>query len=279
MANLPVLATAAGVAAPMAYSSMETGTFTAPRSSPPICSRSFGLGLYGPPMLFGLPFWDSNSCNGMEGSKTGIVCASSVRIACLRVLNDTTHAALIGIIWYLCKYPEHAKKIRAEVKTVDFNDVHAIGSLPHLDGVVRETLRLCPPAMTGGNRITGSHGLVVDRVFIPPRTKVTAPKYVIHRSELESVFAQANEFIPERWYSQPALIKDKAGYAPFSHGARYCLGKAMAYAELRLVTAILLKNYDISFTPGYDEQTMWRDMRDQVTYQPGEVSCVFKARQ
>ncbi|KAI0148362.1 cytochrome P450 monooxygenase-like protein [Xylariaceae sp. FL1272] len=191
--------------------------------------------------------------------------------------SDTTRAALIGTWWYLCTYPEHAKKIQAEIEGVDVNDANALAMLPHLDGVVHEALRLVPPAMTGGNRITGPNGLMVDDVLIPPYTKVTAPKWVIHR--MESSFVQPNDFIPERWYSRPELIVDKRGYAPFSYGARYCLGKSMAYVELRLTTAIILSKYDVEFAPGYDPETMWRDMKDQVTCQPGEVLCLFKPRQ
>jgi tryprostatin B 6-hydroxylase len=61
-------------------------------------------------------------------------------------------------------------------------------------------------------------------------------------------------------------------------GSRQCVGKAVAYVELRVVTAILLKNYNVSFAPGYDPDTMWRDMKDQVTAQPGLVLCTFEPR-
>ncbi|KAI8626128.1 cytochrome P450 monooxygenase-like protein [Xylariaceae sp. FL1651] len=217
------------------------------------------------------------STAGIKDQKSRDLQLSGTAVTAVVAGSDTTRAALIGIWWYLCKYPEHAVKIQAEIEGVDVNDVNALAVLPHLNGVMHETLRLVPPAMTGGNRITGPNGLLVGDTLIPPGTKVTAPKYVIHR--MESAWVQPNEFIPERWYSRPELIKDKRAYAPFSFGARLCLGKSMAYSELRLVTAILLKNYDVSFAPGYDEETMWRDMKDQVTCQPGEVLCVFKPRQ
>lgn len=95
---------------------------------------------------------------------------------------------------------------------------------------------------------------------------------------VESLWVQPDDFIPERWYSRPELILDKRAFAPFSSGARYCLGKSMALIGLRLVVTILLQDYDLSFAPGYDEDTMWRDMRDQVTCQPGAVFCVFQPR-
>lgn len=64
---------------------------------------------------------------------------------------------------------------------MDTNDPNALGQLPHLEGFIAETLRLLPPAMSGGARRTGPQGMMVDKTFIPPDVKVTAPKYVIMR--------------------------------------------------------------------------------------------------
>ena len=33
-----------------------------------------------------------------------------------------------------------------------------------------------------------------------------------------SCYERPNDFIPERWYSQPELIKDKRTFSPFSTG-------------------------------------------------------------
>lgn len=191
--------------------------------------------------------------------------------------SDTTRASLIAIWWYLAKYPEHAAKIQDEIQEVDISDANALASLPHLNGVIKEVLRLVPPAMTGGGRITGPEGLWVDGTFIPPFTKVTAPKYVIMR--MESAFELPNDFIPERWYSRLELVKDKDAFGPFSFGNRQCVGKVLAYAELRLVAATLLKHYTVRFAPEYNPDVMWRDMKDQVTAQPGQVLCVFEPRE
>lgn len=40
--------------------------------------------------------------------------------------------------------------------------------------------------------------------------------------------------------------------------------------------ATLVRDFKISFAPGYDPDTMWRDMEDKVTAQPGELLCVFE---
>lgn len=85
--------------------------------------------------------------------------------------------------WFLSQHAEHVDKIRAEVESVDTLDANALAVLPHLNAVINEILRLVPPALTGGGRITGPEGLVLDGTQILPFTKVTAPKYVIKRSQ------------------------------------------------------------------------------------------------
>ncbi len=38
------------------------------------------------------------------------------------------------------------------------------------------------------------------------------------RRAVESCFEQAKDFVPERWYSKPEMIKDKRAFAPFAQG-------------------------------------------------------------
>ncbi|KAF3063694.1 Tryprostatin B 6-hydroxylase [Daldinia childiae] len=192
----------------------------------------------------------------------------------LTLHSDTTRAVLIAAFWFLSKYPIHADKIRSEIQVLNPNDIDTLLTLPHLNGVINEVLRLAPSAMTGMARITGPNGFVFDGTFIPPFTRITAPKYVIMRMEASFVFP--NEFIPERWYSKPELIRDERAFAPFGFGNRMCTGKSFAQTELCLAISNLLRRYKVSFAPEYDPQTMWRDMKDQVTAQPGRVLCIFE---
>lgn len=41
----------------------------------------------------------------------------------------------------------------------------------------------------------------------------------------EDYYEKALEFVPERWYSKPDMIKHKNAFAPFSHGSEGCIGK------------------------------------------------------
>ncbi|KAF2458353.1 cytochrome P450 monooxygenase-like protein [Lineolata rhizophorae] len=191
--------------------------------------------------------------------------------------SDTTRATLISIWYFLSKYPENVDKILAELRTVDETDHNALALLPHLNGVINETLRLVPPQLTGGGRITGPEGLMVGGTWIPAGTKVNAPKYVVSR--LPEAFEHPNDFIPERWYSRPELIHDKRAYAPFTIGNRQCVGKNLALVELRLSTAMILKRFKVSFSPDHDPETLMKGLKDQVTAQPGECWCIFEPRE
>ncbi|KAI1371223.1 cytochrome P450 monooxygenase-like protein [Hypoxylon crocopeplum] len=220
---------------------------------------------------FFLEEYNKNS-NKIDNRRRDLLLSGTV-LSAVVAGSDTTRASLIAVCWYLSKYPIHADKIRSELQAMDPSDTDALLALPHLNGVVNEVLRLVPPAMTGNSRITGPHGLVLDGTFIPPFTKVTAPKYAIMR--MEASFAFPNEFIPERWYSRPELVCDERAFGPFGYGNRQCVGKSLAHTELCFIVTTLLRRYNIRFAPGYDPDTMWRDMRDQVTAQPGQVLCVF----
>lgn len=81
--------------------------------------------------------------------------------------------------------------------------------------------------------------------------------------------------MPERWYSKPEMVADKKTFIPFSIGRYSCVGKNLALAEIRLVTAALVSKYDITFAPNEDGTSVWKDMRDQFTAVPGKLELLF----
>ncbi|KAJ3577828.1 hypothetical protein NPX13_g2742 [Xylaria arbuscula] len=189
--------------------------------------------------------------------------------------GSTTGPTLILVLYCLARWPENAEKIRQELRSVDYNDMTALSALPHLTGTINESLRLYPAGPTFGSRQTPPEGLDCDGVHIPGDVKVIAPRYSLGR--LEEAYEAPHDFIPERWYSKPELIKDKRAFAPFSMGRNSCAGKKIAMSQMRLTIAILLSKYSISFAPGNsDKHLVEKDMRDQMTPLPGDLELVFK---
>ena len=46
----------------------------------------------------------------------------------------------------------------------------------------------------------------------------------------EDYYETALEFVPERWYSKPDMIKHKNAFAPFILGSESCIGKNREYS-------------------------------------------------
>jgi cytochrome P450 len=83
-----------------------------------------------------------------------------------------------------------------------------------------------------------------------------------------SNFAEPDAFRPERWLPATHPLYDprfagdnKASFKPFSYGPRDCIGKNLAYAEMRVVLARVLWRFDFELLP---RQESWAD--EQVTF-------------
>ncbi|KAL2860742.1 cytochrome P450 [Aspergillus lucknowensis] len=197
--------------------------------------------------------------------------------------SDTTSGTLSTIFYELLRHPEEIEKLRAELAPfVDKEDpnnefLHSkIAHLDHLNGVINEALRLYPVVPSGLQRKTPQEGIVVDGVHIPGETHVYCPEYALGR--LDSVYARPEEFIPERWYKWPELIRDKTAFAPFSIGPFNCIGRPVALMNLRTTVARLITEFDIRFAPGEDGSQFLNNAKDNFVFYSGDLNMVFSRR-
>ncbi len=63
-----------------------------------------------------------------------------------------------------------------------------------------------------------------------------------------------------------------------SVGRASCVGQGLATTQMRLVLASLVQKFRIRFLPGEDGKEVVRDMKDQLTAQPGRLTLMFEAR-
>jgi tryprostatin B 6-hydroxylase len=101
--------------------------------------------------------------------------------------SDTTATTLTHVFYSLVKNPAHVHRLREEIQptiAADGKISHQkLQRLDHLNGVIYETLRLYPPVGTALQRLTPGEGLQIGSTFIPPKTTVWCPQYVIGRSK------------------------------------------------------------------------------------------------
>jgi cytochrome P450 len=108
------------------------------------------------------------------------------------------------------------------------------------DAVVRETLRLQPPASGVLRRLL--EPMRAGEWLLPTGATVLVPSSLVHRDP--RTFAGPDEFRVERW----AAGEDPDGpYFPFGGGARRCIGEPLAHAELETVIPAILER--VRLTP------------------------------
>jgi cytochrome P450 family 628 len=71
-----------------------------------------------------------------------------------------------------------------------------------------------------------------------------------------------NEFVPERWTTEPELVLRPDAYIPFYTGAYGCAGKQLALMEVLLVMTQLVREFDISFAPQETGEKLVKEMKD-----------------
>ena len=98
------------------------------------------------------------------------------------MFSDTTALTLIFLFYYLAKDPKNLRKLQAELQTIgSVEDIRALQTLPYLNGLINETLRLHPAVPTGGLRETPPEGIRIADRFIPGNTTICAPRYTLAR--------------------------------------------------------------------------------------------------
>ncbi len=164
--------------------------------------------------------------------------------------HETTALALSFAIHLLCTHPQAALRARSEVDTALGKRPATIGDLiqlPFLESVVKETLRLYPPAWIIGREVVQPFEL--GGYTLPAGVEIVMSPYAMHRDP--RFFADPETFLPERWLESATAALPRFAYFPFGGGPRVCIGNHFAMMEAVLVLATLLQKVELSAVPGF----------------------------
>ncbi|RYP59422.1 hypothetical protein DL769_008539 [Monosporascus sp. CRB-8-3] len=163
--------------------------------------------------------------------------------------SETTATLLSGVVFLLTSHPDKLAKVAEEVRTT-FNSEEEIGlnsvsRLSYMLACLNEALRCYPPVATGLPRLVPKGGAYVAGQFIPESTAVSVWQWAINRDP--KYWTEPTKFTPERFLGDPRYAGDRLdAMQPFSVGPRNCIGKNLAYAEMRLILARILWNFDMA---------------------------------
>ncbi|XP_056170234.1 cytochrome P450 94A1-like [Syzygium oleosum] len=168
--------------------------------------------------------------------------------------RDTTSAALTWYFWLLHKNPEVEAKVRGEI--MEKSDAHAAGyddvkEMVYTHASLCESMRFYPPVPLDSKDAVNDD-VLEDGTVVKKGTTVTYHPYAMGR--LEQLWGKDwPEFRPERWLRAAEdggekwvfVNRDAFSYPVFQAGPRVCLGKEMAFLQMKRVVAEVLRRFRV----------------------------------
>ncbi|KAH6768702.1 hypothetical protein C2S51_014038 [Perilla frutescens var. frutescens] len=169
---------------------------------------------------------------------------------------DTTSTCLTWLFWLIAQNPISEMKILEEMEVQlkhkwSFFTAQHSHDLVYLHGALCESLRLFPP-------VALEHKAPVQPDILPTghhlhrNAKLIISFYSVGR--METVWGKdCLEFKPERWISPAGKIKHEPSYKfpAFNVGPRTCLGKEMAFIQMKMVAAAIIYHYNVKLVEGH----------------------------
>jgi len=193
--------------------------------------------------------------------------------------TDTTSGALSRIFHLLALHKDVQTRLREEIlEARKQNGGEDLGydtlvSLPYMDAICRETLRLYPPVssiirsarqdiiLPLGVPIKGKNGKEINAIPIPKGTDVIGSIIGSNRNP-QFWGPDVDEWKPERWSNPlPESVINARVPGVYSHlltfsgGARSCIGFKFSQLEIKVILVLLLEKIEFSLS---NKEIVWQ---------------------
>ena len=140
-----------------------------------------------------------------------------------------------------------------------------MSKLPYIEACLRESLRLSPTAPAFSVRPLGKTPEIIGggKYLIPAGQSISCFLPIAGRDT--SVFgADADEYRPERMYSENFTKLPANAWKPFGNGARGCIGRPFAWQEAIMALALILQNFNLRM----DDSSYQLKIKQTLTIKP-----------
>lgn len=166
--------------------------------------------------------------------------------------EDTTANTIAWAAKYFIDHPDYFARARAEADAVlapaqSATEYRQLGELPFIEAFANETMRLKPIAPLNG--LETNEGVELLGYYLPPNTPVIA--LTRHPAMSPDNFGEPARFNPERWLqpgSSESCPHNTQAFLPFGTGPRFCPGRNLALAEIKIVLAMMCRNFDLALS-------------------------------
>ncbi len=152
--------------------------------------------------------------------------------------HETTANALAWTFYLLGQHPVVRENVEREVDSVLAGRPATVADLPNLPyalSVLKEAMRLYPPAYMIGRRATRE--ITIGQARVAKNQVVIVNVVGIHRQK--NAFPDPDRFDPERFTPEREKALPPHAYLPFGAGPRICIGNHFALMEGHLLLATL----------------------------------------
>lgn len=164
--------------------------------------------------------------------------------------HETTANALTWTLYALSQNPEVEARLHAELDAVLGGrrpTLEDLRRLPYTEMVVKESMRLYPPAWAFSRE--PNEDVVIDGVPVRKGDTIMVNIFGMHRDA--RFFPDPERFDPERFSPENEKSIPKYAYLPFGGGPRVCIGNAFAMMEARLILATIAQHFTLDVAPGH----------------------------
>jgi cytochrome P450 len=163
--------------------------------------------------------------------------------------HETTAIALSWTWMLLSQHPEVARKLEEELDRVLGGRAPTLSDVPKLeytDRVIRESMRLYPPAWSLGREALTD--VTIGGVPIKKGEQIWMIQWSVHRDA--RFYPDPDRFHPDRWAGDMQKKLPRYAYFPFGGGPRFCIGQSFATMEAVLLLATFARAYRLTLVPG-----------------------------
>jgi cytochrome P450 len=168
--------------------------------------------------------------------------------------EDTTANTIGWMMHFMVEFPQVQAAMHEEADRVLGEHPRPMGyatteALPYIEAVAHEAMRLKPVApflAMEANRDTAVGGVEVKAgtiVFL----------VMNHPGQQQENFRDPQAFRPQRWLEADGRAgpgHNPRMFMPFGGGPRYCPGRHLAMLEIKMVAAMLARNFEVARAPG-----------------------------
>uniref|UniRef100_A0A0D6QWE3 Cytochrome P450 n=1 Tax=Araucaria cunninghamii TaxID=56994 RepID=A0A0D6QWE3_ARACU len=175
--------------------------------------------------------------------------------------RDTTSSALSWFFWLLSSHPQVEDAIYNEIVSLVNTRPNAVESnssageftfsyedlqnMQYLHAAICESMRLYPPVPFDSKHAL-RNDVLPDGTSVEKGTRVTYHPYAMGR--MEALWgADCLQFKPERWVDERGFFVAESPfkYAVFQAGPRVCLGKDMAFIQMKYIAASVIGRFHL----------------------------------